>query len=124
MYLLTFSVPLYHASGHNQLFALATFFVSRHFQHGVYGFLGCTLQETARVDHDHIRVIWLLDKFKIVRYQFANHNLAVDAVFWASQAYAKHLFAHDTYYKPSMTFTPAGTSKTNMLSANSGLRRT
>ncbi len=91
------AIALHQAAGHDQLARIAGDFVLGHLQDGVDRFLLGFIDERAGVHHQDVRRLGTVRNLRPGPVKQAHHDLAVDQVFGATQAYkanARALFEH------------------------------
>ena len=80
------AVAFDEASCNDKFFRRAEFFVLRHLENGVNGFLLSGFNEAAGVDHKHVGFVCARRQFVTIARKNAHHHLAIDKVLGASQA--------------------------------------
>ena len=75
-----FTIPFGQTTRNDQPFANAAVFVFSQSQNGIDGFVYGRFNKTARVDHNHISILWMLCMLPSARLESAQHHFAVHLV--------------------------------------------
>ncbi len=78
------TVPLHQAAGYDQLLRAADFLVLGHLQNGVHGLFFGGIDEAARVDHQHVRLVRMRGQLVALGHKLAHHDFAIHQVFGAA----------------------------------------